>query len=236
MRVARPKVVAVVLAVVLGLLLLVDRLAVGLAEGQVAGQLAEQEAVQGTPEVDIRGFPFLTQALGGRYDDVRITLTAAQLGQPDGTRAEITLHGVQVPFSSVLAGSVQEVPVERVDGTATLSYALLSDELGSDTELAREGDGLRITRTVELLGRELPLIADGQVTLDGDVLVVDVDEASGAGIDVPDFLLDRAVDLMDLRYEVPELPFGLQLTGVSPADGGVVIRVEGTDTVLRALE
>lgn len=226
----------VVLALVLGLLLLVDRLAVGLAEREVAERLAEQETVQGVPEVDIRGFPFLTQAMGGRYDDVRISLTAAELGQPKGTRAEVTLRGVELPFSNVLSGSVQEVPVERIDGTATLTYALLSEELGADTELAREGDGLRITRTVELLGRDLPLVAAGQVTLDGDILVIEVDEASGAGIEVPGFLVDRAVDLLDLRYEVPELPFGLELTGVRSADNGVDLRLEATDTVLRAPE
>jgi hypothetical protein len=80
------------------------------------------------------------------------------------------------------------------------------------------------------------LTATGQVALDGNDLVVDVEEASGAGVDVPGFLLDRATDLLDLRYPVPALPFGLQLTGVRPAADGVDIRVEATDTVLRAVE
>lgn len=236
MRAGRVKALVVVLALVLGLLLLVDRVSLGLAEDQVAARLAEQEAVQGIPEVVIGGFPFLTQAVGGRYDDVRISLTATQLGQPEGTRADVTLRGVEVPLSSVFSGSVQEVPVERIDGTATLSYALLSDELGTDTELSREGDGLRITRTVELLGQDVRLTADGQVTLDGDVLVVEVDEAAGAGVKIPDRLLDRAVDVMNLRYPLPALPFELKLTGVRPADAGVVVRVEASETVLRAME
>ena len=226
---------AAVLVLFLGLLLLVDRLSVGYAEDQVATQLVDTGVLQGPPEVDVAGFPFLTQAIGGRYDDVRISLTAEQLGQPEGTRAHVSLRGVQVPLSSALSGSVTEVPVERIDGTATLSYALLSEQLGADTELGREGDGLRITRTVELLGREIRLTAAGQVTLDGDTLVVDVDEASGAGMEAPRVLLERAADLLDLRYEVPALPFGLQLTSVRPADDGVVIRVEATDAVLRPL-
>jgi hypothetical protein len=230
------KALLVVLALLLGLLVLVDRVAVGYAEGQVATQLAEKGDLQGTPEVDIAGFPFLTQAVGGRYDDVRISLTAAELGQPEGTRADVTLRGVEVPLSSVVSGSVEEVPVESVDGTATLSYALLSEQLGGDTTLRREGDGLRITKTVDVVGQTLPLTAVGTVTLEGNELVVDVEEASGAGVEIPDFLVDRVADLLDLRYAVPALPFGLQLTDVTPAEDGVDIRVQGTDTVLRAVE
>jgi hypothetical protein len=226
----------VVALLLIGLVLVADRVAVGFAEDRVAEQVAEKGGLAGTPEVDIDGFPFLTQAVGGRYDEVRISLTAEQLGQPEGTRADVVLRGVEVPLSSVLAGSVQEVPVERIDGTATLSYALLSAQLGSGTELEREGDGLRITRTLEVLGQQVRLTATGQVALDGNDLVVDVEEASGAGVDVPGFLLDRATDLLDLRYPVPALPFGLQLTGVRPAADGVDIRVEATDTVLRAVE
>jgi hypothetical protein len=226
------KALIVLLVLLLGLLLLVDRVAVGVAEDRVAEQIAERGALQGTPEVDIAGFPFLTQAVAGRYDDVRISLTAAELGQPEGTRADLVLRGVQVPLSEAVAGSVREVPVDRIDGTATLSYALLSAQLAGDTTLTREGDGLRITRTVEVLGQQLPLTAAGQVTLDGSDLVVDVEEAAGAGVDVPDWLLSRATDLLDLRYTVPALPFGLRLAGVTPAEDGVDLALEATDTVL----
>jgi hypothetical protein len=226
------KVLLVVVAVLLGLALLVDRVAVGIAEDRVGQELATKGGLQGTPEVDITGFPFLTQALGGRYDEVRISLTAAQLGQPEGTRADVALHGVEVPLSAVLAGSVREVPVERVDGTATLSYELLATGLGADTTLAREGDGLRITRTVELLGQTVPLTAVGQATLDGSEVVIDVEQASGAGVELPGFLVGRASDLLDLRYAVPELPFGLRLTSVTPAEDGVVVGLEAVDTVV----
>jgi len=226
------KALLVVVLLLVGLAVVADRVALGVAEDRVATELVQEGGLQGRPEVEIAGFPFLTQAIGGRYDDVHISLTAEQLGQPEGTRADIALHGVEVPLSSVLSGSVSEVPVERIDGTASLSYALLSDQLGSDTELSREADGLRITRTVEILGRSLRLTAAGQVALDGSDLVVDVEEASGAGIDVPDWLLERATDLLDVRYTLPALPFGLQLTDVTPAEDGVEIRVEAENAVL----
>lgn len=222
-----------VLVLVLGALFVVaDRMGVAVAEDRVAEQIAEQGGLPGPPEVDIAGFPFLTQALSGKYDEVRIALTAADLGQPDGTDADVALRGAEVPLSDVLDGSVQQVPVDRVDGTATLSYALLSAQLGGDTRLEREGDGLRITRTVELLGQQVPLTAAGDVTVEGSDLVVHVEEAAGAGVELPEVVLDQAVDLLDLRYTVPPLPFGLQLTDVRPADDGVVVDVEATGTVI----
>lgn len=225
---------AVVLLLLVGLAVLLDRVAVGVAEERVATELVSRGGLQAAPRVDIAGFPFLTQAIGGSYDDVRISLTAAELGQPEGTRADLALHGVQVPLSAALTGSLSEVPVDRIDGTATLSYALLSAQLGRDTELARTGDRLRITRTVEVLGQRVRLTAVGQVTLDGSDLVVDVQEAAGAGVEVPGFLLDRAADLLDLRYPVPVLPFGLQVTSVRPAAEGVDVGLEAVDTVLTA--
>nr|WP_204264788.1 DUF2993 domain-containing protein [Geodermatophilus normandii] len=214
------------------LALVADPVAEGVAEDRVAEALRDSGGLAGTPDVDFVGWPFLTQAVSGTYDDVRVSLTAAELGQPEGTRADVRLRGAHVPLSDALSGSVREVPVDRVDGTATLSYALLAQQLGGDTSLAREGDGLRVTRTVEVLDYSVPLTAVGTVSLDGQDLVVDVDGAEAAGVDVPDVVVDRAADLLDLRYPV-ELPFGLRLTGLRPADDGVDVTAEATDTVLR---
>jgi hypothetical protein len=224
--------VLVLLGVVLGVLVVVDRVGVGIAEDRVAEQLADRGQLAGTPDVEITGFPFLTQAVSGRYSDVRIHLTAEELGQPAGTRADVSLQGVHVPLSDALSGSVQQIPVDRVDGTATLSYALLADQLGGDTTLTQDGDGIRLTKSVEVLGVDFPLTAAGSVTLDGQDVVVDVHDASAGAVDVPDFVLDTADELLDFRYRVPALPFGLQLTSVQPAAGGVDVRVQARDTVL----
>jgi hypothetical protein len=222
----------VILLLLVGLAVAADRVAVGMAESQVSTQLADKGGLHGKPTVDITGFPFLTQAFAGHYDDVRISLTAAQLGQPAGTRADVSLHGVRVPLSSVLSGSVRTVPVDRIDGTATLSYALLASRLGPGTTLVREGNGLRITRTVSVLGQSFPLTAAGTLTLQGRDIVVNVHKVAGAGVQVPGFVLDQAVRLLDLRYPVPKLPFGLALTGVQPAAGGVDVQIATKNAVL----
>ena len=227
-------VVLLVLLIPLALLLVVaDRVGVRVAEGVVAKQIEERGALSGTPQVDIEGTPFLTQALGGRYEDVRVRLTAAELDQPEGTSADVSLRGVHVPLSKVIGGSVSEVPVDRVDGTASLSYPLLSSQLGDDTQLSWTGNALRVTRTVEVLGYSVPLTADGTVRLDGQDLRIDVSNVAAAGTGVPSSVVRRASDLLDLHYRVPTLPFGLQLTGVRPGAQGVQVTVAAEDTVLR---
>lgn len=223
----------ITLGVLLVLLVAADRVGVLVAEQQVAAQVAQQGRLPGEPDVDITGFPFLTQAVAGRYDDVRISLTADELGQPAGTTADVSLQGVQLPLSDVLGGRVSQLPVDRVDGTASVPFALLAAQLGGDTTLARDGDGLRITKTVEVLGQTVPLTAAGTVALDGQDLVVDVSSAAGAGIDVPQVVLEQAQQLLDFRYTLPALPFGLQLTGLQVTDSGVDVTVAATDVVLQ---
>jgi hypothetical protein len=228
------KALLITLVVLLGLAVVADRVGVRIAEDKVAEQIAQQGGLQGKPEVDIAGFPFLTQVVAGRYDDVRIHLTSAELGQPAGTRADVSLQGVHVPLSKAISGSVDEIPVDRLEGTATLSYALLADQLGGDTTVRQEGTGLRISRTVEVLGQELPVTASGTVRLEkGGVLAVDVSHVSGAGVQIPSALVSRISSLLDLEYKIPALPFGLQLRSVTPAADGVVVGVGATDTVLR---
>ena len=221
------------LLVLVGLLVVVDRVGVAIAEERVAEGIAQEAGLAAPPEVDVIGFPVLHEAVRGRYDEVRIAFTARDLDQPEGTRAEVVLRGVEVPLSR-LFGVVERVPVERIDGTATLSYALLAEQLGDGTELGREGDRLRLTRTVEFGGEEIPLSAEGTVSLDGDDLVIDVQGASGAGVDLPEEVVRSIAENLDLRYPVPELPYGLELVDVEPGDDGVLVRAEADRTVIEA--
>jgi hypothetical protein len=226
------KALVITLVLLVGLVVAADRIGVRVADSQVAARLQERENLAGEPEVDITGFPFLTQAVAGTYDDVRISLTAADLGQPAGTSAAVDLHGVHLPLSSVVSGSVSRIPVDRVDGTATLSYALLSQQIGHGTTLSWAGNGLRLSTTVTVLGRRVPLTAVGRIGLDGGAVVVSAEQVSAEGVQVPSALVSRASSALDLRYQVPALPLGLRLTGVHPTPDGVVVDVTGTDTVL----
>jgi hypothetical protein len=226
------KALVIGLVVLLAVLVAADRIAVAVAQGEVAERVAAEAGLDDEPDVQITGFPFLTQVVAGRYDDVRIQLDAADLDQPAGTRADIHLRGVDLPLSDALSGSVAQIPVERIDGVALLPYDLLAEAIGPDTSLERAGEQVTITRTVDVLGQQAELTAAGQVTLDGDQLVIDVENASAAGVDVPDAVVSAGSDLLALRYDLPQLPFGLELTGVAPGAQGVEVSAESPGAVL----
>jgi hypothetical protein len=210
-----------------------DRAAVSVAERRVAEQVAHQGSLADPPVVEIRGFPFLTQAIEGTYREVHLSLTAADLRQPEGTSADVVLHRAHVPLSAVLSGSVASVPVDRIDGTATLSYPLLSGHVGGDTALRPEGDALRLTRTVKVLNRSLPVTGLGRVRLDGVDVVVDVQQVSGAGVALPGALVRTASSQLGLRYRLPPLPFGLAVTALHVTPGGLVADLAAQNAVLR---
>ena len=83
-----------------------------------------------------------------------------------------------------------------------------------------------------MLGSHFTVTASGTVTLDGQDVVIDVHDASAGAVDVPAFVLNAADELLDFSYRVPVLPFGLELTSVQPAAGGIDVHVQARDTVL----
>lgn len=216
-----------------GLAVAADRVAVHVADRQVAARIRAQAGLSGTPDVDIAGFPFLTQVVAGRYRDVHIVLTSAALGLPAGARADVWLQGVRLPVADVLRGSVRQLPVDRVDGTVTVPWSLLAAQMGGDTSLRPDGGGVAIARTVRVGGRPVPVTAVGRVALRGDTLAVDATQVSAAGARLPAASLRQAADQVRLRYRVPALPFGLTLTGVHATPEGLSAAVAATGAVLR---
>lgn len=221
-----------VLVVVVGLLVAVDRIAVALAQGRVEQELDRQEEVAQADEVDIHGFPFLTQLFSGSYGEVDVDLTLDESSEIPGTRVQLTLLDVTAPFSELLSGS-PDVEVDRVEGSATLPYDVVAAQIGPNTTLEPDSDGLRITRTVSLLGLEAPLSAAGTVTVeDGNVLLISVEEAEAVGVEVPEVFLSEGIELLNVRYQLPAPPFDLQVTDVSAGRNGVVVGLEAASTVL----
>lgn len=224
---------AVAVVVLLALLLVADRVGESLAESAVAAEVQSSTRLSSEPEVDVGGFPFLTQALAGRYEKVAVTATDVPAGDLTVSRLDATLLGVQVPLSDALSGSVGRVPVERVRARALVSYDELERRAG-DRGLSLEpaGDRVRVTGSVEVLGRTISATAVSRVEVVEGNLVVTA-EAYEVGSETADDLLTRALDdRLDLRIPVTGLPYGLQVSGVEIEPAGVVVLATARDTVL----
>jgi hypothetical protein len=231
------------LLAVAGLLVLADRGAASYAEGRLAADLQAGQGLAEPPEVDIRGFPFLTQAVAGQYREVSVQAGDVDLGT--GLRAqrlEAVLSGARVPLGSVLRGGLAQVPADRVEARVLLAFDDLEERAAPDAAESLElsagpaDDLVRVEAVVGVLGRDLTLVSEGRVSADGqrvrvitDEITVLGDDEEGSAQSVVDALTEGD---LDLAVEVGQLPFGLQLRDVQVTPEGLVAVAGDEDVVL----
>ncbi|MEV0092163.1 DUF2993 domain-containing protein [Streptomyces sp. NPDC050738] len=157
----------IIVVVLGGIFVAVDRIAVNVAENKAAEKIKSSQGLNSTPDVSIKGFPFLTQVLGSELDEVDVKLsgiTASAEGrsvQLTEVRAELMNVKIDSSFSSAVAASAT--------GSARISYADL-------TKSAPKG------ATVSYAGAERA--AKGQVKVTGSIS----DLLAGSGVSVPESL------------------------------------------------
>lgn len=223
------------LLVLLVLLVAADRVAAQVAARAVAAQAQAAAELSAEPEVTLGGFPFLTQALSGRYD--RVEVRAEGVTTPDLTlrRLDATLSGVRVPLSAALSGSVDSAPVERIAARALVGFDELSRRSG-DRRLvvSAAGEQVRVSGSVDVLGRTVSAAAVSRVeVVEGDV-VVTAESIEVDGSPADDLLARALRGLLDLRIPITGLPYGLQVSGVEVTADGVVVLATARATVLVA--
>jgi hypothetical protein len=228
-------IVLVVLVVLLGGIAVVgDRIAVAVAQDQVATKLADQRPFSGKPSVSIHGFPFLTQALGGKYHDIEVTGLGEPIAGMVGAHVDAQLHGAHIPLSAVRT-RVNTVPVDRVAVTVTLPLLQLARVAGVP--------GLKLSsRNGDLIAQapvNLPNV--GAVTLSGTVHL----DVTSAGLDgtlsnlralggtLPGSVTAAAKRALHLHVALPNLGLGSAVTAAHVAGGNIVFSGSARDVVLR---
>ncbi|MER5771935.1 LmeA family phospholipid-binding protein [Streptomyces sp. NPDC001985] len=203
--------ITLIIAVVLGVLFTaLDRIAVSFAESEAAGKIRDSQGLPSTPEVSIKGFPFLTQVMDRRLDEVGISLSGIT-ANAGGRSVEVT--EVRAGLTGVTVGSGYDSAVAgRAEGSARISYEALG-------KAAPEG------ATIGWAGAERA--AKGQVKLEGPL----ADVVKGAGVPVPDAVAGALGGRTISAYSTVELTGGntLRLT----ADGLPELPVQGFGKALR---
>jgi ABC-type amino acid transport substrate-binding protein len=224
----------VVLVVLVALLAVADRVGVVVAQSVLASQIQDQLQLDQTPDVSIRGIPFLTQAIRGTYRDVRVTLPDVDAGALQNIAVDAQLRGVHVPLSDAIRRQVNQVPVDRISGTLEVGYDELARASGiSGLKITRDGDSLRLSGSVQVLGRQLEASAVGRVEVDGDNININAERAEVAGIPVPQTVLDAAARLLSFRVSPTNLPLSLRITSVDVGQDGLLVSAVSDDVVLR---
>ncbi|MDG5801741.1 DUF2993 domain-containing protein [Streptomyces ossamyceticus] len=155
------------LLVAAGVVGLADRWAVLYAEHRAGDALKEQLDLAAAPEVEIGGFPFLTQLAGERLESVRVTVPDVAADRVSLARVSATAHDLRLDTDGFT--SVRGARVPRLDGDVLLSFADLNRELGaSQVEFSGDGRGrVRARGTLPVAGHDVRLRAEARIERQG---------------------------------------------------------------------
>ncbi|MDT0569138.1 DUF2993 domain-containing protein [Streptomyces sp. DSM 3412] len=163
---------------------LADRWAVLYAEHRAADALEDRLDLAAAPEVEIGGFPFLTQLADKRLDSVRLTVPDVAADRVSLAKVSATAHDVRLDAEGLT--SVRGADVPRLDGDVLLSFADLNRELGaSQVTFTGEGrDRVRARGTLPVTGRDLRLRAEATIRRQGERGIAT--EIGGMRLDIGD--------------------------------------------------
>ncbi|MEV6203177.1 DUF2993 domain-containing protein [Streptomyces sp. NPDC051771] len=222
------RILLVVAFVLGGILVGSDRLAAAWAESEVAGRASLAGGRTESVEVDIKGFPFLTQAADKRFGEVRVVARGAhtQAGEKSLRIDEITFDLRDVTVTGDWSG----YRAGEANGTALISYADLVAASERATAMEYGGPGkVKVTGSVEVLGRKVTRTVTSSVTLvDGDTLKVRADEVPGGGIP---FLEEMVRERTDFERPIGRVA-GMRVAKVEPRPEGLAVTVNGRDVAI----
>ncbi|MGW0875392.1 LmeA family phospholipid-binding protein [Streptomyces sp. NPDC002740] len=156
------------LSVLAAFVTLTDRWALLYAEHRTADTLKNQLGLAAAPEVEIGGFPFLTQLADKRLDSVRVTVPDVSADRVSLAKVSATAHDVRLDADGLT--SVRGAHVPRLDGDVLLSFADLNRELGA-SQVKFTGDGrdrVRARGILPVAGHDLRLRAEATIRRQGE--------------------------------------------------------------------
>jgi hypothetical protein len=225
----RKVVVALIMLAVL--LAIVDRVAVTGVQNEIAKQVAAKYDLAEQPTVEIKGVPFLTQALLGRYQEIHVAIGPMTVEGVDLAGVDATLTGVTAPLGDLIQDpSKADIRAEHVDGTVVVSWKTIDDRAPSGVTLDGEGgDKLKVSGKVSAFGRSVPVTADVKITVvSGGVKLTPVGVKVAGGISVP-----NPEKFLTFTVPVKNLPLHLKLTSVKSTPEGLAVAATATDVPLR---
>ncbi|MEU3333415.1 LmeA family phospholipid-binding protein [Streptomyces sp. NPDC002144] len=240
------RILLIVVVILGGLFVIADRVAVYFAENEAADKVKTTENLASTPDVSIKGFPFLTQVAAGKLDDVRIGIKDYEADTGDttaGAPKSIRIDDLQADMKGVtFTGDYSSATASTATGTATIAY----DELlkaaksqptqiipGVNAQVVGLSDGgsgkIKVDVKVTAAGASQTYPVLSTVTVDGDSVKVHADNLPKLVVDLADA---RIRSITDFQQTIDRLPGGVKVDGVQAAKNGVEITVKGSNVKL----
>ncbi|MEV4435483.1 DUF2993 domain-containing protein [Streptomyces sp. NPDC049585] len=165
------------------ILLLADRCAAMYAEKKAQQQVQKALHLQAQPQVDIRGFPFLTQVVGKRLRQVDVTVPhvaadRVSLARVHASARDIRLHGD-------LPADIRGAVIGRLEGNVLLAFDDMNRELGASQVRFSDlgGNAIGARGRLAVAGQELVVRARAHLRRTGDDGIAT--EIDGMSLDIP---------------------------------------------------
>jgi hypothetical protein len=226
------------LAILAGLLALADRGLAAAAGNATGDQIRIHEGLKEDADVTFRGFPFLTQAIHGRFRHVDVTVRDLQRGGVTFDRIDARLEGVEVDLREALKGRVNAVPVREGDATIRLTYGDLGTWLatrpGNIRLVVRDGKpyvvssfGIPGVGSVDVEGTPTVRTTAEAVR----IVVSDVRVVTGTRT-LTATLATSAAARASFTIPLKGLPFGIQVKSATLTADAVVVEASATGLVI----
>ncbi|WP_018347573.1 LmeA family phospholipid-binding protein [Longispora albida] len=212
-----------------------DRVLAVVAEDVLTDQVSTQlkgrgiEA-KGEPDVAIGGFPFLTQVVGGEFDEVTIGVGEVRSTGVAITDLEVKATGVRTDLSA------KSATAGVVSATGTVPYASVAGLLGQpDLTVTADNGKLKLRTTVRVAGQPVVVLATGAVTLSNGRLKLVLSDArpeSGTFPAGSQRLVNELTGRLSQEVPLPALPYSLTLDKLEVTDGGLRVSASARNVPL----
>lgn len=233
-----PWVAGIVVAVLFGLLVVADRVSAAMAEAAVQKRLSGQSPFDAAtkPHVSIHGFPFLTQAVGGSYDDIEVSGHSLTVDRVRGISLDAHMRGVHVPLGEAMSRNVTSLPIDHVDASVVIPYGEIARLTGIDGLTITDNNGaFHVSMTVNVPGLSARATASADAVLhsSGSRLSYSVGKISVNGVSAPSALTSALAEQMNGTVRLPTLPYRLTITSVVPTPVGVRVTARADHIVVQ---
>ncbi|MCO6008390.1 DUF2993 domain-containing protein [Actinoallomurus purpureus] len=202
------------------------------AQNEIAKNVAAQYQLDHTPEVSIKGFPFLTQALDGRYDEIDINVGELNEQGVRLTDTMVALKGVTAPMSDAMKGDSSKMVADTATSAATIGYDDVNKAAPNGMKVSAQGSALQVRGPYSVLGVTRTVTATVTVQPSGRTIRVVPQTVKAAGMSVPIGLVRQA---FTFTMPVKSLPLGTRISDVQVKPEGLRVSTTAQNVKLSSL-
>ncbi|MGP8299893.1 LmeA family phospholipid-binding protein [Streptomyces inhibens] len=216
-----------------GLFVAADRVAVNLVEDKAADKIRASQGLDKTPNVSIKGFPFLTQVAGRSLQEVDADLGGIE-AKADGRTLRVEQLSAQFHDVALTSDYMSIESAASATGTAKISYADLTKAAGGDVKITYGGE--KNGRSQVKISPNLPVLSSLDVT--GSLTIVGGNTVRLRADGLP--AMCRALPGCETKvraqtdhdWKLDQLPGNLKLEKVVTKADGISISASGKDVKL----